>query len=241
MEELVRPALYMVATPIGHLDDITLRAVGLLKEVDLILCEDTRQSVKLLDHHGIDTPRKSFRIHRLREDLSFALGKIQEGQALAFLSDAGTPGISDPGAELVRYLRAELPLLTIRPLPGASALTAALSVCGFNASPLVFLGFLSPKSGRRERELLLYRDFSGIIVFFESVHRIVATLEQVQALFPGREVFLAREISKKFEEIRLWKGPSDTFSAVKGEFTVILGPEKVKGKKKHYVPEQPDR
>ncbi|MBE7437499.1 MAG: 16S rRNA (cytidine(1402)-2'-O)-methyltransferase [Spirochaetales bacterium] len=241
MEELVRPALYVVASPIGHLDDLTVRARHLLSRVDLILCEDTRQSVKLLDHHGIATPRKSFRIHRLREDMAFALSKIQEGQALAFLSDAGTPGISDPGAELVRYLREALPDLTIRPLPGASALTAALSVCGFSASPMVFLGFLSPRSGRRERELTAYRDFPGIIVFFESVHRILATLDQVSQIFPHREVFLAREISKKFEELRLWKGAADSFSAVKGEFTVVLGPEKAKDKKKHYVVEHLDR
>ncbi|MCB1320968.1 MAG: 16S rRNA (cytidine(1402)-2'-O)-methyltransferase [Leptospiraceae bacterium] len=225
-------ALYVVPTPIGNLEDMTLRGIRVLSQVDLILSEDTRKTGLLLKQYDITTRQKSFRIHMHEQDEAFAIQRLNEGLNLAFCSDAGTPGISDPVATLIRRLRLELPMVPIYPLPGASALGAALSVCGFQTNPALFAGFLSTKSGRRTKYLQSITEFEGITVFYESVHRIEKLLGEIRAIHPGRDIFIAREISKIHEEYLLIPGglsDADWTARMaqmtqKGEFTVILGP-----------------
>ncbi len=214
-------ALHIVGTPIGNLEDMTFRAVRILKESDLILCEDTRKTSILCRHYNIDRPLKSYRIHRLEQDGAYALDKLREGWSLALCTDAGTPALSDPGTHLVRLVRSTMPEVPIIPIPGPSALTAALSVSGFRPNPFVFAGFLGLKSGARKRFFETYRDFDGLIVFFESVHRITKVLAEVREALPDRPVFVGREMTKAFEEYRLIS-PEDRITE-KGEFTVIVG------------------
>lgn len=213
--------LYIIATPIGNLEDITFRAVRILKECDYILCEDTRKTQILCKAYDISSPLKSFRIHRMEEDLNFAIGKLRDGATLALCTDAGTPSLSDPGSHLVRRVRSENPDVKILPIPGPSALTTALSVCGFRLNPMLFAGFLSIKSGARKRFFESNRDFDGIIVFFESVHRISKVLKEVRESLPDRPIFMGREMTKAFEEYRLL-APEEMVKE-KGEFTIILG------------------
>ncbi|MCE9599649.1 MAG: 16S rRNA (cytidine(1402)-2'-O)-methyltransferase [Spirochaetia bacterium] len=213
--------LYIVATPIGNLEDITYRAVRTLKESDYILCEDTRKTHILCKAYDIQPPLKSFRIHRMEEDMNFALSKLNEGLTLSLCTDAGTPSLSDPGSHLVRRVRAESPNTKILPIPGPSALTAALSVCGFRLNPMLYAGFLSIKSGARKRFFESNRDFDGIIVFFESVHRISKVLKEVRETLPDRPIFMGREMTKAFEEYRLID-PNEQVKE-KGEFTIVLG------------------
>lgn len=215
------PTLSIVSTPIGNLEDVTHRAIRVLKESDLILCEDTRKTSILCRHYGIDRPLKSYRIHRLDEDGAYAVDKLREGWSLSLCTDAGTPALSDPGTHLVRLVRATLPDVSIVPIPGPSALTAALSVCGFRPNPFIFAGFLSIKSGARKRFFEQYRDFDGLIIFFESVHRITKVLAEVREVLPQRPVFVGREMTKVYEEYRIVL-PEDRITE-KGEFTVILG------------------
>jgi len=222
--------LYIVATPIGNLEDITQRALRILKEVDLILCEDTRKSGILLKHYGIETPKKSYRIHHIKEDTGFAIEKLKAGQNLALITDAGTPGISDPGSYLVRSVRESLPEVKIIPVPGPSALAGALSVSGFQANPSVFAGFLSPKEGRRREALHRMKEFEGCVILYESVHRIERLLREIREILPERDIFIAREITKVYEEYIFipHKENLETLSGKfvkKGEFTVIIGPQ----------------
>ncbi len=219
--QALKPVLYIVATPIGNLEDITYRAVRILKECDLILCEDTRKTQILCKAYDISVPLKSYRVHHLEADTAFALAKLREGQSLALCTDAGTPGLSDPGSHLVRAVRSELPEVPILPLPGPSALAAAISVSGFRANPFFFAGFLSIKSGARRRFFESQKDFDGIVIFYESVHRISKVLAEVREVLPERPIFVAREMTKMFEEYRELK-PGESVKE-KGEFTVILG------------------
>lgn len=220
--------LSIVATPIGNLEDITIRAINALKNSDLILCEDTRKTSILCKHYEIATTLKSFRIHRLKEDLSFALNQLQDGKKIALVSDAGTPGISDPGSHLVREVRNKLPEVKIEPVPGPSALACALSLSGWQVNPTIFLGFLSIKSAKRKKQLQHYSAFAGTIVLYESVHRIIKVLHEIREIFPEREILLAREMTKHFEEYRLIqvKQQIPDNLTTKGEFTVLIGPEK---------------
>lgn len=227
------PALYVVATPIGNLEDITLRALRILRQCDTILSEDTRKTGILLKHYEITTPQKSYRVNQEEQDVRRALEFLQEGRNLAFVSDAGTPGVSDPVSRLVRTVREELPDVPIVPIPGPSALSAVLSVSGWQTNPSQFLGFLSPKPGRRRRALMeAGESFNGPVVLYESVHRIEALLRDLRTIFPERPVLVGRELTKLYEDIRLipgnldeteWRGIVDKI-AKKGEFTVILGP-----------------
>ncbi len=226
--ETPEPILYIVGTPIGNLEDITLRALRILGEVDLIVSEDTRKTGILLKRHGITTAQKSYRVHRLTEDTQYVLGRLRSGQKIAVCTDAGTPGVSDPGTFLVRQVRAELPAVAIIPIPGPSALTAALSVCGWQTNPALYLGFLSPKSGRRQRSLRRCLAFEGVIVLFESVHRVEKLIEEIRAIFPRRDIFIAREMSKLYEEFTLLPAGGALSGALpnrKGEFTIIIGPD----------------
>ncbi len=227
------PALYVVATPIGNLEDITLRALRILRQCDTILSEDTRKTGILLKHYDISTSQKSYRVNQEDRDVARALEFLHEGRNLAFVSDAGTPGVSDPVSRLVRTIRETMPDVPIVPIPGPSALSAVLSVSGWQANPSKFLGFLSPKPGRRRRALTEAGEgFAGPVVLYESVHRIEALLRDLRDIFPGRAVLVARELTKMYEDIRLipenldeteWQENVDKI-AKKGEFTVILGP-----------------
>lgn len=230
--ESVRPALYMVATPIGNLEDITMRALRILRQVDCILCEDTRKTGILLKHYEITSRLKSYRVHQEEPDIRFALNELELGHSLAFCSDAGTPGFSDPGSRLVRTVREKYPEIPILPVPGPSAFNAAVSVCGWKANPALFAGFLSIKPGKRKRFLETLQEFDGITVIYESVHRIEKVFREIVEILPDREIFLAREITKIYEEYTLFKpglsgidGTEITNIKQKGEFTIIIGPK----------------
>ena len=225
--------LYIVATPIGNLADITLRALEVLKEVDFIVSEDTRTAQKLLQKYAIKTPLKSYRQHQKNSDIRWVQKKFDENDSaqIAFISEAGTPGISDPGSDLVRTLRQE-GKVNIIPIPGACAITAAVSVCGWQSNPYVFTGFLSLRKGRRKKFLESLLHFSGVIVIYESRYRIRKLLEELQEIFPMRDILLAREISKLYEEFIYIKADESDKEREeqmkqltwKGEFCVLLAP-----------------
>jgi 16S rRNA (cytidine1402-2'-O)-methyltransferase len=216
--------LYVVATPLGNLEDITLRALRILKEVALIACEDTRRTRALLTHFGIHAPVTSYFEHNKLRKGTRLLATLEGGQSVALVTDAGTPGISDPGFLLVRQAReAGIPVV---PVPGPSAVATALSAAGVPADRFVFDGFLPVKPGRRLHRLEALRDLEMTVVCYESPHRILAALEAIARVFGGREIVVAREMTKQFEEIvrgpagalreRLGAGP------VRGEFTLII-------------------
>lgn len=190
--------LFVVATPIGNLADITRRAVEVLAQVDLILAEDTRRAAILLRHLDIRVPMLSFHQHNERAQLSPLLRRLDGGAQMALISDAGTPLINDPGHRLVSLARESG--ITVTPVPGASAAIAALSASGQAAARFCFEGFLPAKSESRKRRLLALRDEPRTLVLYESSHRIAATLEALAEVFGGdRSITVAREITKKFE------------------------------------------
>jgi len=193
-------ALYVVATPIGNLEDIGARALRVLREVDCIAAEDTRHTGQLLRHFGIETPLLSLHEHNERARLEQVIARLREGQSIALVSDAGTPLISDPGFPLVRELRRQgLPVI---PIPGPSSLLAALSVAGLPTDRFVFEGFLPAKTlARRERLQALARE-ERTLVFFEASHRIAETLADMVATFGAeRPAVVARELTKRFEQV----------------------------------------
>ena len=193
------PGLYVVATPIGNLGDITLRALEVLKRVDRIAAEDTRVTGQLLAALGISKPLVSVREHNERQGAEKLIGKIAAGEAVAYVSDAGTPAISDPGALLVRAVREAG--LTVIPVPGASALIAALSVAGFPPGPWLFAGFLPPKTKARREAIQALKHLSCVLVFYEAPHRVRETLADLVAVLGGeRRACVARELTKQFEE-----------------------------------------
>jgi len=193
--------LYVVATPIGNLDDISTRALQVLNEVDVIACEDTRHSARLLQHFGITTKTIVCHDHNERNASAGIVALLSEGKSVALVSDAGTPLISDPGYILLREVhRAGL---SVSPVPGASALVAALSVAGLATDRFVFEGFLPAKTAARKERLKQLMDETRTLIFYESSHRIVASLSDfIDVLGADREATMAREISKKFETIR---------------------------------------
>ena len=216
--------LYVVPTPIWNLEDITLRALRILKLSDLILAEDTRHTGQLLKHLEIKKPMLSY--HKFNEAArkDQILEKLGQGQALALVSDAGTPGISDPGQRIVTETIAHG--FRVEPLPGACALTTALSACGLATDEFHFIGFLDRKSARRRRKLEECLDIPGTLVLYESPHRIEKLLDELNDLMPDRKVVLARELTKKFEQwvrgtaSELWAQRSTIKS--KGEFVVLI-------------------
>jgi len=193
--------LYIVATPIGNLDDLSFRALKVLKEVDLILCEDTRVTKKLLNHFEISKNTISYHQHSKLNKLEYILEEIKKGKELALVSDAGTPCISDPGSKLIDYLLDNLPNLKIISIPGPSALISALSVSGFPVDKFVFLGFPSIKKKRNK----FFKNASNIkrtFALYESIYRIVKTLEDLKNVLDiERRVVVCRELTKKFETI----------------------------------------
>ena len=219
--------VYVVATPIGNLEDITLRALRVLKEVDLIACEDTRQTQKLLHHYGITTRTTSYHEHNEAERAQQLLGELQKGARIAVVSDAGMPGISDPGFRLVSLAIANgIPVV---PIPGAAALVAAVAAGGLPTDSFRFGGFLPAKAGQRRKALEEIGDSPNTQIFYEAPHRLRETLEDVvAALGAGRPVVVAREITKIHEEfLRGTAGEVlETLKAraeVKGEITLLIG------------------
>ena len=220
--------LFIVATPIGNLDDITIRAIKTLREVDVIACEDTRHTQMLLNHLEI-TGKRLIACHAHNEAASSQgiVGLLSQGLDVAYCSDAGTPGVSDPGSRLVRAVREAG--FTVVPIPGASASVTLISASGLSGKTFTFEGFLSPKSGRRKTRLkeLLAREEAFII--YESPFRILKTLTEIKELDDSRRIVLGREITKAFEQF-LYGTASEIISqlkVVKGEFAfVVLPPEK---------------
>lgn len=190
--------LYIVATPIGNLEDITLRALRVLKEVDVIAAEDTRHTQILLNHYAIQTPLTSYHEHNERTKAEALVKRLLQGEDMALVSDAGTPSISDPGFRLVvQAVRAGIQII---PLPGASALTAVLSASGLPTDRVVFEGFLPAKKKQRREKLQALRDEARTLVFYEAPHRLTEALDDVHELLGDREAVLAREVSKVHEE-----------------------------------------
>ena len=216
--------LFLVPTPIGNLEDITFRSIRILNEVDLILAEDTRTSGKLLKHFDIKPPMQSFHMYNEHKVLDKMIDKLKLGIKIALISDAGTPGISDPGFLLVRACVEEG--IDTECLPGATALIPALVQSGFPTDRFIFEGFLPPKKGRQTR-LKLWSEETRTIVFYESPHKIVKTLSQLQEFVGAdRRLSVSRELSKKFEETV--RGTVNemvlhfTNKAPKGEFVIVL-------------------
>ena len=217
--------LYIVATPIGNLDDITLRAINTLRDADVIACEDTRHTQNLLNHLEI-TGKRLIACHAHNEAASSQgiIGLLAQGLSVAYCSDAGTPGVSDPGSRLVRAVREAG--FDVVPIPGASASVTLISASGLNGKTFTFEGFLSPKSGRRKSRLqeLLSREEAFII--YESPFRILKTLGELQALDDTRKIVLGREMTKAFEQF-IYGTPSEVISqlkVVKGEFALVVLP-----------------
>jgi len=219
--------LYIVATPIGNLEDMSYRAVRILAEVDLIAAEDTRHSRPLLVHYGVDTPMQALHEHNEEQITPRLLERINNGEAIALISDAGTPLISDPGYRLVRAAReAGVPVFAV---PGPSAVTTALSVAGLPSDRFAFEGFLPPKTAQRKKRLQALNRESRTLVFFESSHRIEATLVDMSAVFgPQRLAAVCRELTKKFETVL--RAPLNSLieqiaadkNQTRGEFVVII-------------------
>ena len=222
------PALYVVATPIGNLGDITLRALDTLRQADRIAAEDTRVSGQLLAHFGIQKPLASIREHNEREAAEKVIAWIAAGEAVVYVSDAGTPAISDPGARLVAAVRNAG--LGVTPIPGASAVTAALSAAGVAPGPWLFHGFLSPKAGARTAEIKALAGLPAALVFYEAPHRIVETVTALADGLSERTLTLARELTKKFETLHTlpladaaaWL-QADA-NRTRGEFVIVVHP-----------------
>ena len=226
--------LYIVATPIGNLEDITLRGITVLKNVSLIAAEDTRQSKKLLRHYGISTPLFSLHAHNERDQSSKIIEKLKNNESVAYITDAGTPLISDPGAYLVKTIRDHG--FAVVPIPGPCAAIAALSVSGFTHPQFYFEGFLPSKPSARRQRLQDLKYLSPTLVFYESPHRIMATLNDMLEVFGNREVVIARELTKKFETIRsgflidVMQILNDSSEQRLGEFVVLLSGNKEENK-----------
>jgi 16S rRNA (cytidine1402-2'-O)-methyltransferase len=191
--------LYVVATPIGNLEDITLRALRVLQEVDLIATEDTRRTRILLDHYQIDKPLTSLYDHNEVQKAPILVRRLQEGTSIALVSEAGTPLISDPGYRLVQLAISQQ--ITVIPIPGPSAVVTGLSVAGLPTDRFVFEGFLPKKPGKRRRRLEALREEPRTLVFYESARRVRDLLNEMQAQWGNRRVVVARELTKKFEAI----------------------------------------
>ena len=190
--------LFLVATPVGNLEDITLRALRVLQEADLIACEDTRQTRKLLDRHSIHSPLISYHEHNERERSMELIDRLEQGTNVALVSDAGTPLVSDPGRDLVRLcIERHIPVV---PIPGPSAFVAALAASGLSVDEFLFIGFLPPRAGERRRRLHALASERRTIVLYEAPHRLAQTLADALELLGDRDVVLARELTKIHEE-----------------------------------------
>ena len=216
--------LYVVATPIGNLEDITLRALRVLREVDLIAAEDTRRSGRLLAHHGISTRTISFHEHDSRSRVAQLVSRLEAGQSIAIVTDAGTPGVSDPGLKLVK--EAIERDIRVDPIPGASAPLAALIASGFEMMPFTVFGFAPNRSNDRMKWLGEIAKTPHTFSFFEAPHRIQATLRQSSDVFGKRPIVLGRELTKVHQEFLRGTASelAERLTEPRGEFTIIVGP-----------------
>jgi len=225
--------IYIVSTPIGNLEDITLRALRILKEVALIAAETREHTRKLCTRHNIQTPITSYNSHNQHYKGRILLDKVKSGLDIALVSDAGTPGLSDPGSRLVREaIDANIALV---PVPGVSASLTALSISGLSTDRFIFVGFLSNKKGRRRKELENLRFEGRTMVFFESPHRLVKMLTDMYEILGDRNIALAKEMTKVFEEVK--RAPVSEVllllkdEKIRGEYTII-----VEGRKERHRP-----
>lgn len=216
--------LYIVSTPIGNLEDITLRAIRILKEVDLIACEDTRHTKILTSKYGINTPLTSYFSYNKMQKGDILLEKLKNGSTIALVTDSGTPGISDPGAHIAKLaINSNIPIISI---PGPTAMIAALSISGKPTHKFVFEGFLSNKSSQRRKRLAELKDEERTVVLYESPHRITKMLQDIFDIYGDVEIAIAREVTKKFEEIRREKVSESishfTSTKPRGEFILVI-------------------
>jgi len=224
MNSLSKGILYIVSTPIGNLEDITLRAIRILKEVDLIAAEDTRHTALLLKHFGIQTPLTSYFEGNELKKREFILSKLIQRHKIALVSDAGTPGISDPGFRLIRLaIENQIPVI---PIPGPSAVITALSVAGLPTDAFLFKGFLPHKSKKRKDLLKELENIRETLIFYESPHRISESLKDILEILGDREMVVARELTKVYEEALRGK-VSEILSQIegkklKGEMTLVI-------------------
>lgn len=216
--------LYIVAIPIGNLEDITLRALRVLKEADLIACEDTRHSRKLLSHYQISKPTVSYHAHNERERSAELIKRLEEGVNIALVSDAGTPLISDPGFNLVRDATERA--IRVVPIPGPSAVITALSAAGLPTTEFAFVGFLPARGSARRARLEEMATLKSTLVIYEAPHRIKQTIEDARVVFGERECVIARELTKLHEEFArgLLSEIEITSSLARGEIVLLIGP-----------------
>jgi 16S rRNA (cytidine1402-2'-O)-methyltransferase len=219
--------LYLVATPIGNLEDITLRALRTLKECDVVAAEDTRRTGQLLKHFGVSKPMLSYFQFNEAKRSEEIIGRLQRGEKVALVTDAGSPGISDPGERVVKAAVAAG--LRVESVPGPSALVAGLTASGLPTGGFHFIGFLPHKSGQRRKQLERLKGYEGTLVFYESPYRVERLLGELNDLFAGRQVVLARELTKKFEEY-VRGTPAELLALIqqrslKGEFVVMVAGE----------------
>lgn len=222
--ETTSGTLYLVSTPIGNLEDITLRALRVLKEVDLIAAEDTRRTKKLLNHYQIKTPLTSYFEHSSFKKTQSLLSQLKKGTDIALVSEAGTPSISDPGFKLTK--RAIENRLKVVPIPGASASIAALSASGLPTNSFIFEGFIPRKPGKRRNFFLSLKDQEKTLIFYESPRRLITTLKDLLAVLGDRQIVIARELTKIFEE--MIRGRTSEVielledKTIKGEITILV-------------------
>ena len=221
---LTPSTLYLVATPIGNLEDITLRALRVLKECDVVAAEDTRHSGQLLKHFGLSKPLLSYFQFNEAKRSEEIIGRLRRGEKVALVTDAGSPGISDPGQRVVKAAIAAG--LRVEAVPGACALVAGLTASGLPADEFHFIGFLPHKSGQRRNKLESLKAFDGTLVLYESPYRIEKLLGELNEVFPERDLVLARELTKKFEEFLRGKAAEllevTKQRSLKGEFVVMI-------------------
>lgn len=219
-----RGILYICPTPIGNLEDITLRTIRILGEVDLIAAEDTRHTIKLLNHYDIKKPLTSYHEHNIKEKGSMLIEKLSLGQNIALVSDAGMPGISDPGEELIRQAIDEG--IEVIGLPGPTASITALVISGLSTDKFIFEGFLSSKKGDRKKELEKIKEYRKTTIIYEAPHRLINLLEDMRDILGNRKISISRELTKKYEET--FRGTVaealEKFKTlgVKGEFVLIV-------------------
>ena len=217
--------LYIIATPIGNLEDITYRAVRILsEEIDIAYCEDTRQTKKLLNHYGIKIHTNSLHTHSSDSKIIKLCDDIKSGTTVAYMTDSGTPGISDPGSKLVSFARDRE--INVIPIPGPSALSSIVSISGFQQKQVIFGGFLSKKKSKMGKDLDKLLKFNGIIVIYESPYRIKQLITVINSIIPDNRIFIGREMTKFYEEF--YSGTvSEIFMNLdeikeKGEFTIAI-------------------